>query len=107
MQNDWVIRHDNKHYQIGSDNKPLPKPKDKVVVRTRLDATVHILYKDKPLHYQQLADETVRQRDKEGTRKAHKEKKIIALKPQKSSESPWRQGVSLMFAEPVKSPNKS
>lgn len=51
VMNDWCIRHDNRFYQILEENRPLPKPKDKVVVRTRLDGTQALLYRDTPLAY--------------------------------------------------------
>ncbi len=54
VQNDWVISHESTYYQITADNKPLPRPKDKVLVRTRLDGSVHLLFKDKELKFRQL-----------------------------------------------------
>jgi hypothetical protein len=54
VANDWTIRHENRYFQILKDNKPLPKPKEKVVVRTWLDGSIHLVYKDKKLNYKQL-----------------------------------------------------
>lgn len=51
VMNDWCIRHENTFYQIHEQNRPLPKPKDQVVVRTRLDGTVELVYRDKPLAF--------------------------------------------------------
>jgi len=51
VQNDWTVRYQNRHYQILRENKPLPKPKDKVLVRLRLDGTLHLVYRGKPLAY--------------------------------------------------------
>lgn len=51
LMNDWCLRHDNAFYQIHRDNHPLPRPKDKVLVRTRLDGTRDLLYRDRPLTY--------------------------------------------------------
>lgn len=51
IQNDWTIQHENRRYQIGPSNRPLPRPKDKVLVRTHLDGTLNVLYRDKPLVY--------------------------------------------------------
>jgi len=55
VQNDWTIRYDNQHYQIEKDNRQLPRPKDKVVVRTRLDGSRQLLFNDKPLQYHKLS----------------------------------------------------
>lgn len=51
VMNDWCIRHENRFHQIIEANRPLPKPKDKVVVRTRLDGTRQLLYREKPLAF--------------------------------------------------------
>lgn len=51
VNNDWTVRHQNRLYQILEQNRPLPKPRDKVLVRTRLDATVHLIYRSRPLQY--------------------------------------------------------
>jgi len=54
VMNDWCIRHANRFYQILEANRPLPKPKEKIVVRTRLDGTQELLYRDKPLTFRVL-----------------------------------------------------
>jgi transposase-like protein len=61
VQNDWCIRHKNRHYQILKDNRPLPKPKDKILVRTRLDGSTHLLYKDKALNFQAISPKQLHQ----------------------------------------------
>lgn len=102
VQNDWCIRHNNRHYQILGNNRPLPKPKDKVLVRTRLDGSVHLLFKDHALDYRVLSNTEL-------TKRLHPEppapcspKKAYQRKPTKPNKSPWRQGVTLMFADPDK-----
>ena len=50
------------HYQILEDNRPLPKPRDQVLVRTRLDGTLHVLFRDKPLGYRRLGASELRRR---------------------------------------------
>jgi transposase len=54
VHNDWTIRHENRWYQILEKNNPLPKPKHKVLVRTRLDGTLHLLYQGRPLEYRSI-----------------------------------------------------
>lgn len=51
VMNDWCIRYENRFYQILQENRPLPKPKDKVVVRTHLNGTQDLLYRDHALAF--------------------------------------------------------
>lgn len=51
VQNDFTLRHDNHWYQITRDNRLLPKPKSRVTVRTLLDGTVEIWFKNKRLNF--------------------------------------------------------
>ena len=44
VQNDWTIRYNGNFYQILKDNRPLPRPKDKVLVRTRLDGSEDLYF---------------------------------------------------------------
>lgn len=62
VPNDWVVRHDNRHYQILPDNAPLPRPKTKVTVRIRMDKTVHILCKGQRLNYETLTRSELKKR---------------------------------------------
>lgn len=55
VQNDWTVRHENQRYQIAAANRPLPRPKDKVLVRTHLDGTLSMLFRDKPLTWTRIA----------------------------------------------------
>ena len=51
VMNDWCVRDQNTFYQIHKDNRPLPRPKDKVVVRTRLDGAVELVYRERLLAF--------------------------------------------------------
>lgn len=57
VQNDWVVRHENRYYQILKDNTPLPKPKNKILVRTYLDGRMQLLYGNKPLAFRPISPE--------------------------------------------------
>jgi len=93
LANDWTLRHHNRYYQIARNNKPLPKPKNKILMRWRLDGELVLLYKGKPLRYQRL---TPRQYEKASRKTAVAEPE----KPTPSGKgSPWRQNCSLMFGE--------
>lgn len=64
VQNDWIISHEGNHYQILKDNKPLPQPKDKILVRTRLDGSTHLLFKGKDMKFRSLGRRELEQRTK-------------------------------------------
>ena len=51
VQNDFTLRHDNRWYQITHDNRLLPKPKSRVTVRTLLDGTVQLWFKNQRLAF--------------------------------------------------------
>lgn len=106
VQNDWCIRHHNRHYQIEKDNTPLPLPKSKVIVRTRLDGSRALIYKGRPLRYHELS-RTERARCNQPIRPAPSPRSVPKKKPrpQGPTRTPWRHGVTLMFAE-TKEPKK-
>ena len=54
VQNDWTIRYQNRWYQILKTNSPLPKCKEQILVRTLLDGTMLLMYKDRPLVFKRL-----------------------------------------------------
>jgi molybdenum-dependent DNA-binding transcriptional regulator ModE len=56
VQNDWTVRYNNRFYQILKQNRPRPRPKQKVLVRVLLDASTQILYRDKKLKYEPIAE---------------------------------------------------
>lgn len=99
VQNDWVVRHDNNNYQIERDNKPLPRPGDKIAIRTRLDGSMELIYKKKLLKHAKLTHEAVTERKQKKDNTPPKKKNVIPLKNSQASKSPWRQNVTLMFAE--------
>jgi hypothetical protein len=90
LQNDWCIRHENRHYQILKENRPLPKPKDRILVRTHLDGRTQLLFHDKPLAFEGLTPtQRIQQRSRQGPRPRIGAKPKTAPKPP-SPEHPWR-----------------
>ncbi len=83
--NDWCVRHENRFYQILEDNRPLPKPQDKVVVRTRLDGTRQLLYRDKPLAFRLLEQPPAKQ-----PRASAPVAAPASPKPKPAPDHPWR-----------------
>jgi transposase len=86
LQNDWTIRYKNHFYQILKENRPRPKPKEKVAVRVLLDETIQILYRDKKLKYEPIAQPA--------PSKTEKLSPAIAPKPSRqwkpAPDHPWR-----------------
>ena len=86
IQNDWTIRYNNRFYQIVKENRPRPRPKEKVLVRVLLDASIQILYRGKKLKYEPVA--------KPPPRKAEKVTPVAQLRPsaqwKPGPEHPWR-----------------
>lgn len=91
VQNDWTIRHENRYYQILKENHPLPKPKDKILVRIRLDGTVHLLYRDKPLAFRSIALEQLHPQTP-----TRAQPPALASTPQTApkSKTPWKPNVN-------------
>lgn len=63
VQNDWTVSHENTRYQILRGNIPLPRPKDRVLVRTHLDGRVQLLFREKTLTFQPVPPGQPRQKN--------------------------------------------
>jgi hypothetical protein len=61
LHNDWTIRHENSYYQILKNNKPLPKPKDKILVRIHLNGHTQLLHRGKLLAFRFITAKQLRQ----------------------------------------------
>jgi len=85
VMSDWCIRHHNRFYQIQPENRPLPRPKDRVVVRTRLDGTQELLYRGKRLAFRVLDGPPVK--PAAGVRPAAV---ASAPQPKPAPTHPWR-----------------
>lgn len=92
LQNDWTIRHENRYYQILEENRPLPKPKDKVLVQTRLDGSVHLVFADKPLTFRLLSPPELRQRLKKQNPQDPPARPVRTptQRPKPAADHPWR-----------------
>ena len=54
ITNDYVVRFERRLFQVLKSNKALPRPRDKVTVRIRLDGTLSILWKGNPLLVEEI-----------------------------------------------------
>ena len=104
LQNDWTIRHVNRYYQILKDNTPLPKPKDKILVRTHLDGRIQVLYREKPLAFRTITPEQRQQQPRQHEKNPDPAKTPNARPTKKPAQNhPWRQACTLMAAETQRS----
>jgi transposase len=63
VQSDWVVRNDNRYFQILRGNRPMPRVGDTVLVRQWLDRSIHLFYKDKEIKMEEIvSEESARQR---------------------------------------------
>ena len=54
ISKDYIIRFQCRLFQVLEKNKPLPRTGDSVIVRTRLDHSIHIIWKDTPLFVKEI-----------------------------------------------------
>jgi hypothetical protein len=97
VQNDWTVRHDNAYYQIAKDNAPLPRPKDKVVVRRLLDGATQLLYRDRPLRFEMLTPRQLRGQREWTAPKPKAEPKPRASRADRRRAKTWRPNCGRVF----------
>jgi hypothetical protein len=97
VANDWTLSFNGRIYQIGPENRLLPKPKDHVIVRTRLDGQIRLVYRNRPLQFTLPPPPAPRQAPKPTPVKTAPKTKT---KPRPSH--PWKNNCILMAAEPQK-----
>ena len=54
ISKDFIVRFEARLFQILGTNKPLPRTEDKVIVRVKMDNSIHIIWKDKPLQVKEI-----------------------------------------------------
>ncbi len=93
VQNDWTIRYNGNFYQILKENRPLPRPKDKVLVRTRLDGSEDLIFKDKALEFCRITTNELRDRTYKHNAKRPALRPGVSM-PQKAhkpaADHPWK-----------------
>ena len=56
ITNNYVIRFKKRLFQILKTKNPLPRPKDKVLVRIRLNGSIYMIWKDTKLLVKELTN---------------------------------------------------
>jgi len=54
VSRDFTVSYQKRLFQILPDNRPLPRPKDKVIVKLRLDKTIDLYFRDKKLSVREI-----------------------------------------------------
>jgi len=54
ISKDFIVRFQARLFQILETNKPLPRTEDKVLVRVKLDNSVHVIWKNKSLQVKEI-----------------------------------------------------
>jgi len=87
VMSDWTLSYHTRTFQIAEKNRFRPNPKQRVSVCRYLDGTLHLLYKDHPLVFEELHE---------------RPQKVIMRKPfrphsKPAPDHPWRQMNDQMF----------
>jgi transposase len=86
VHNDWTVRYQNRWYQINGPKRRLPPAKSKVIVLRRLDGSLQIVYRNRPVDFELLAERP------EPAAKAKPVPKSAAWRP--APDHPWRRPFS-------------
>ena len=54
VSNDYVIRYENRLFQITKTDKDLPRPKNSIILREHLDGTIKLIFNNKELKFIEL-----------------------------------------------------
>jgi hypothetical protein len=54
LSSDWVIRYENRFFQVLKANRILPRPGSKIVVSEKLDGVIRLIYNNEPLLYKEI-----------------------------------------------------
>ena len=95
VQNDWTVRYQNRILQILKENRPLPRPRDKVMVRVLLDGQTQLIYRDKKLKFEPIT--LSRRPAVERTKRKVIEKRLSKRGKTPSASHPWRGNYKLMW----------
>jgi len=99
VANDWTIQYRKQAFQILKLNHPLPRPGDKVLVRTWLDGSVFLWFREHPLVF---ADAPIPQK-KSPNKPQRAEPKPPSPKRKPAPDHPWRR----FFLAPKQSRSRS
>jgi len=99
VQNDWTIRYENRHFQIIEANKPMPRPKEKVIVRIRMDKTMTLIYREKALAFRAIPALELAQPTAEQPRADDYEPERPRKRSKPAQDHPWRKAAKRAAAK--------
>ena len=85
--NDWVVRHDNRYFQVQAQARHYAPAKGKVTVCEWEDGRLQIRYRDRAVSWEEIPGPVPAQAERPNEAKAKKTKP-----PTPSADHPWRQG---------------
>ena len=90
VNNDWTVRFENRWYQITGPKRSLPPAKDRVQVLRRLDGSLTIHYRGRPVDYELLPERPPRH--KAQTSPTQPKPQAEPWRP--AADHPWRRPIS-------------
>lgn len=91
VQNDFTVRYRNLWYQITGQNRPLPRPRTKVLMRIHLDGNVSLWWGDRPLACDPLAQQPQKPCLEEAPPGAPQARKATRRPSIQGPHHPWRE----------------
>jgi hypothetical protein len=88
VRNDWTVRHDNHFYQIHKHDGPLPRPRNKITVRTLLDGTTQLVWQGHKLRFTEI--EEASRPKAQGKPATRSPKKKLSGKRKPAADHPWK-----------------
>lgn len=61
VSNDFVIRYENRLFQITKSNRNIPRPKTNILVRELLDGTIKLIWNNKELDFLEITKEYLKE----------------------------------------------
>jgi hypothetical protein len=103
VTNDWTIRYRNRLLQILKHNRSLPRPKERVRVRTLLDGQIQLLYRNRKLEFEPVMPsrrpvvEDTKHRDAQRVPSPSRSGPDRGSRRVPSKRHPWRGNYKLMW----------
>ena len=88
VANDWIVRFENRLYQILSCNRDLPPAKSSIIVSKRVDGSIHFIYRGWEMEAKEIT-----KMDREIKKPEKKNGKIRKHNCKPSENHPWRRAI--------------
>ena len=95
VANDWTVQYQNRVFQVHKKNRLLPRPREKVTVRSLLDGTIQWVYQGRKLQFAEVESASDGPRPKARPRRSPAAQKETPLANKRSQykpppDHPWR-----------------